>query len=378
MNRPRQRLLVIAAPALFALSALTQAGDALSERIYFVQPDGLHALVYTTSRTESDSYSLWFREEAGYRQEDYLRDFLYLFPKSGEWSESGKAGHKVLKLPSGSFASLEWTELAENNRLMVDENGVYRFRNWDGKATTPDGYFGLWNSPGNFEKIAYSWVFPDNLEPVSYDSNRDGEWIQRHNTVTYYGEDVNKLSFDIRYRPASGDTYDDMKGLEGDGVGVEQQAGGVKVTLEETLLFPTGVAEISDNGKSALSGLAEKLKARPSLHVVVAGHTDNVPISGGLSARYPTNWELASARSINIIHYLVDQGVAENRMESQSFSYMKPKRSNDTAEGRAANRRIEVFLSEIDEATAAAGLLDSNAGTDTVAAAIAGADATTH
>ena len=80
--------------------------------------------------------------------------------------------------------------------------------------------------------------------------------------------------------------------------------------------------------------------------MVIAGHTDNVPISAGLAVKYPTNWELSSARSINIIHRLVNQGVSQDRFESQAFSYTRPIASNDTAEGRAKNRRIEVFLTE--------------------------------
>jgi chemotaxis protein MotB len=136
--------------------------------------------------------------------------------------------------------------------------------------------------------------------------------------------------------------------MEGEGVDVEQQADGVKVTLAETLLFPTGIADISSGGKTVLDQLASRLKERPSLHVVIAGHTDNVPISAGssLAAKYPTNWELSSARSINIIHHMVKDGLDMNRFESQAFSYTRPVASNDTAEGRAKNRRIEVFLTE--------------------------------
>jgi flagellar motor protein MotB len=347
MSKPIQCCLGVTVLTLFTLASASQAGTALSERIYFVQQDGRHALVYTTSRTDLDEYNLWFKKEPGSLEEESLEEFLYLFPKSGEWNSDAKPGYRVLKLPSGNFASLEWTDLEKNGRLQVDDHGVHRFRNWDGETRTQDGYYGLWNSPGNFAQVAYSWVFPDNFEPVSHTANRKGEWVQRHNTITYYGTEVNKLSFDIQYRPATGDTYDDLLGLEGEGVDVEQEAGGVKVTLEETLLFPTGVARISDAGEAVLDRLAEKLKTRSSLHVVIAGHTDNVPISGSLAAKYPSNWELASARSINIIHYLVSQGVAESRFESHSFSFMQPIESNESAGGRGKNRRIEVFLSEM-------------------------------
>jgi flagellar motor protein MotB len=346
MKRLFQCCMAMTILVLTGVYSTAQAENAISERIYFVQQDGRHALVYTTSRTDYKDYSIWFDDKEGYTPEDYLKDFLYLFPNNGEWISEPKPGYQVLKLPNGNFASLEWADLEENGRLQVDGNGVYYYQNWDGAVKTPDGHYGLWNSPGNFEQIAYSWVFPDNLVPVSNVANQEGEWVQRHNTVTYYGTNVNDLTFNIQYRPATNGAYDDFKSMEGEGVDVEQQATGVKLTLAETLLFPTGVAQVSSGGNAVLKQLADRLKNRPSLHVVVAGHADNVPISGGLAVKYPTNWELSSARSLNVIHQLVDQGVAQERFESQAFSYMQPVASNDTAEGRAKNRRIEVFLTE--------------------------------
>ena len=250
---------ILLLPGIFSSA---QAGNAISERIYFVQQDGRHALVYTTSRTDYKDYSIWFEDKEGYKPEDYLQDFLYLFPNNGEWSSDPKPGYQILKLPNGNFASLEWADLEENGRLKVDSNGVYYYQNWDGAEKTPDGHYGLWNSPGNFEQIAYSWVFPDNLEPVSNAANQEGEWVQRHNTVTYYGTDVNDLTFNIQYRPATGSAYDAFKDMEGEGIDVEQQATGVKVTLAETLLFPTGIAEISSSGKTVIDQLAARLKER--------------------------------------------------------------------------------------------------------------------
>jgi chemotaxis protein MotB len=321
-----------------------EAPGVVSERIYYLQDDGRNAMVYTTSRTDYANYDLWFRAKEGYADDDYLKDFLYLFPNAGDWH--GKDGFKALKLPLGSFASLEWTDLEADRRLQVDGDGIFSYRNWDGSEKTPDGHYGLWNAPDNFAQIAYSWVFPDNLEPIVYEANRQGEWVRRHNTLTFYGQDVNDLVFTIEYRPKTADAYKDLKGLEGEGVEVDQMPGGVKLTLAETLLFPTGVAEISAEGKAVLSKLARTLRERPSLNIVVSGHTDNVPIGPKLAARYPTNWELSSARSINVIHYLVKNGIAQPRFESRAFSYMRPRDTNDTPEGRQRNRRMEVFLVE--------------------------------
>jgi chemotaxis protein MotB len=261
----------------------------------------------------------------------------------------------VLRLPYGDFASLKWTNLEDNGRLVVDENGVYYLRSWNGdvESKTSDGHFGIWNSPGDFKRIACSWVFPKNLEPINYLANREGEWKRRHNTLTFYSQDVNDLFFALEYRPISGDAYESLKELEGEGIEVEQQPTGVKMTVAETLLFPSGVATISNEGAILLGRLAESLKQQTSMNIVVAGHTDNVPISSKLETRFPTNWELSSKRAINIIHYLVAQGIAETRFTAHAFSYMQPRASNNDETGRAKNRRIEIMLNnaEVDSET---------------------------
>lgn len=151
MKQPSPYCLAVAIPLLAAAVSSVRADDAVSERIYFVQQDGRHAMVYTTSRTDYSDYSLWFSEKEGYQPEDYLENFLYLFPQSGEWSNDSKPGYRALKLPQGNFASLEWTDLEDKGRLQIDSDGVYHYRNWDGETRTPDGHYGLWNSPGEFE-----------------------------------------------------------------------------------------------------------------------------------------------------------------------------------------------------------------------------------
>jgi chemotaxis protein MotB len=351
MKNTIQCFLALNLTLLSAAFAPLYADSAVSERIYFIQQDGRHALVYTTSRSDYTNYSLWFGKEEGYQQEDYLKNFLYLFPSSGEWTSKEEGKYMAMKLPQGDFASLKWTNLEDKGRLKVDNDGVYYFRNWNSEieGKTSDGHFGIWNDPGNFEKIACSWVFPENLEPVTYIANHEGKWEQRHNTLTYYGQDVNDLMFAIQYRPTSNGAYEDLKELEGEGVEVEQQPTGIKMTLAETLLFPSGVAAISDEGKAVLTRLAETLKQQTTLNVVVAGHTDNVSIGPALAKTYPTNWELSSARAINIIHHLVEQGVAEPRFEAQALSFMRPLESNDTEAGRTKNRRIEIMLTEAEQ-----------------------------
>jgi flagellar motor protein MotB len=337
---------ILLALCLLLSASFSEASGVVSERVYFLEEDGRHALVYTTNRSEYDNYNMLFRNREGYTLKDYIKNFLYIHPDEYTWDTVSQKGYTILKMSGKNFAGLERVELGSG--LHVTADGVYNFNNNRNKVKTPDGHYGLWNSPDNFKKITYSWVFPANLEPVQYRSNRHGKWVQRHNTITYYGSDVNNLEFEIEYRPSTHETYDTLRdnlANEND-VKVEQVPTGVKITLAATVLYPSGIADLTDNGKSVLAKLAETLKDRGDVNIIVEGHTDNVPISKKLTSTFATNWELASARSINIVHYLVEKGIAESRFESRAFSYHRPIASNDTEKGKTKNRRIELLIEE--------------------------------
>jgi chemotaxis protein MotB len=342
MRRVEQSII---AGGLILASGMACAG-VTSEQIYYLAEDGLHALVYKTSRSDYERYTMWFRQGSVTAPEKHLDDFLYLFPQKHQWQSDAKPGYDLLQFPGGNFASMERVSLGLAVTHNASSDGHYTFSNWDRRSKTPDGHYGVWNAPDPFEQIAYSWVFPDNLEPVSYDANRKGEWIARNNTITYYGSDVNDLTFTIRYRPRSNDTYQALKsGLQGETqVQVEQQSDGVKLTLEETLLFPSGVAELSGPGKSVLAKVADTLKERDDIALVAAGHTDDVPIGSDLAPRYATNWELSAARAMAVIHFLGTRGIAGTQMEARAYGPDRPRASNATAEGRSKNRRTELLI----------------------------------
>ena len=90
--------------------------------------------------------------------------------------------------------------------------------------------------------------------------------------------------------------------------------------------------------------MAGNLKDVPH-QVRVQGHTDNVPIP---SARYPSNWELAGARAAEVVKILADNGIGEDRLSAVSYGEFRPRASNDTPEGCAKNRRIEIRRQPMD------------------------------
>ena len=124
---------------------------------------------------------------------------------------------------------------------------------------------------------------------------------------------------------------------------------GLKLNLSEEILFPSGSARLNASGQAVLRKVGRRLLELPH-SIEVEGHTDDVPVARS----YPSNWELAAARASSVVRLLVDLGVEPDRLKAVSRGEFMPVASNDTAEGRAKNRRIEIQLdAPIDESDTA-------------------------
>jgi chemotaxis protein MotB len=119
---------------------------------------------------------------------------------------------------------------------------------------------------------------------------------------------------------------------------IEQLREGLRLNLSQSILFPSGSASLNRQGRSVLKTVAARLAELPH-DVEVQGHTDNVALKGPR-----TNWELAAERSAQVVRLFADSGVDPRRLTVVSFGENAPIAPNDTAEGRAKNRRIEIRL----------------------------------
>jgi chemotaxis protein MotB len=124
---------------------------------------------------------------------------------------------------------------------------------------------------------------------------------------------------------------------------ISQLRQGLQLNLTQDVLFASGSPELNDAGRSVLRKVAQRLQEVPH-RVEVRGHTDSVPIRGGLAARYPSNWELAGARASGVVRFLAERKIDPRRLVSVSLGEYEPIASNDTADGRQKNRRIEIML----------------------------------
>ncbi|MBN9483733.1 MAG: hypothetical protein BGO70_09020 [Bacteroidetes bacterium 43-93] len=118
--------------------------------------------------------------------------------------------------------------------------------------------------------------------------------------------------------------------------------GKVYVSMQESLLFPSGSAVVNKGGKDALAKVAGVLNTNPDINVEVEGHTDNKPIK---TKMYPDNWALSTARAVAITHVLTDDySVPPVKIKASGRSEYEPVATNATEEGRALNRRTEIIL----------------------------------
>ena len=116
----------------------------------------------------------------------------------------------------------------------------------------------------------------------------------------------------------------------------------LQIDLKDSILFPSGGVETSPQAQTIFTEIAGILKSYEN-PVQVEGFTDNVPIRNG---RYPTNWELSSARATEIVKFLASQGVAPERLAAVGYGEFQPLVSNDTEMGRAQNRRVAVMIAK--------------------------------
>jgi chemotaxis protein MotB len=117
--------------------------------------------------------------------------------------------------------------------------------------------------------------------------------------------------------------------------------GRMVVELATDVLFASGKADLSDAGKAAVAEVGAVLAQMPDRKFQVEGHTDNVPIK---TPQFPSNWELASARAITVVRALVDAGLRPSHVSAAAYGEFRPVAPNDSAEGKAANRRIEITV----------------------------------
>jgi chemotaxis protein MotB len=128
-------------------------------------------------------------------------------------------------------------------------------------------------------------------------------------------------------------------------VRLTESGGRLRVDLVDKILFESGEAQISRRGEGVLARVGAVLSQIDDKTIQVSGHTDNLPLGDKLTAQFPTNWELSTARAVNVVRFLVDKAsVPPQRLVASGYGEWSPVASNKSPTGRARNRRIEILL----------------------------------
>ena len=123
-------------------------------------------------------------------------------------------------------------------------------------------------------------------------------------------------------------------------VEIQLQENGVMFRIQAPFLFGSGLAELRDEPQNVLNELSVLFKKFPYL-IRIEGHTDSIPIN---SERYPSNWELSSARAVTVARYFQGLGLPPERIAATGYGEYHPIEDNSSAQGRQKNRRVEIFL----------------------------------
>ena len=168
------------------------------------------------------------------------------------------------------------------------------------------------------------------------------------NEINRLNQDVNSLS---QSTSSLSQTKEDLERrlkdqINSGDLAIQMQGRGLVVTIANNILFDSGKTEVRSSAASTLNTLGDEInKLEASQVVFVEGHTDNDPIK---HSNFKSNWELSTTRATEVIHYLVSNvGVDPSQLAASGFGEYRPVASNDTRQGKAKNRRVEIIISPL-------------------------------
>ncbi len=224
----------------------------------------------------------------------------------------------------------------EAERLRQDELFVYM----EAKASSADEIASKCITELSDLQTQHAYVKKINKQ-LSQNNLKLGRDLQKQKSVIILQEQVIRLLDDTK-KTIESSLKDQIAAKDIEVIETENQ---VKMILVDKILFESGSVDVSDEGKALLMIIAKSIRDSKSQNIIVEGHTDNKPISGRLINRFPSNWELSTARASAVVRFLqqADNLPARN-FSVHGYSFYRPLASNETAEGRSQNRRIEIIL----------------------------------
>jgi len=194
---------------------------------------------------------------------------------------------------------------------------------------------------------AQSSILQDQVKKLS----GDVEALKKENdTLQANVKDLSQQAQKAEQLEKATQTYQDLtkkleKEIQAGKVEVTEMKNRLTMTMVDKIIFPSGSTVISKEGKAVLDKVVSILKDVKDKRIQIEGHTDNVQIVSDLKKRFPTNWELSTARATIVVRYLQEKGgIDPTLLSATGYSEYQPVASNDTEDGKHKNRRIEIVL----------------------------------
>lgn len=171
-------------------------------------------------------------------------------------------------------------------------------------------------------------------------SQKMNELDERERTINELQDMINAQT--ERVQNLLNSVKDALLGFSSDELTVREKDGKVYVAMSDKLLFESGSARVDKRGKEALAKLAEVLNKQSDIDVYIEGHTDSKPIN---TAQFKDNWDLSVIRATSVVRILTkDYGVKPLQIQPCGRGEFMPVADNETANGRAKNRRTEIIM----------------------------------
>jgi chemotaxis protein MotB len=178
-------------------------------------------------------------------------------------------------------------------------------------------------------------------------AQKDAQIGELQSEVTRLNQEVSNLENDVaQQQKLNAELKSSLADLEQQKkILMEEKDGLTHITMDGAATFGSAQAWLTDDAKNTLDRIWGVLRNYPDRRILIEGHTDNRNISTDYQVKYPTNWELSTARALSVLHYLTAKyKVDYARFAAVGYGPSQPVASNDTAAGRAQNRRVVITV----------------------------------
>ena len=322
--------------------------DGTIETIAFIGDDLQTGIVYKNVRYDKFGKKSWLFEE------NYNRNNLsYIKPDGYRWKKEKYDGVKYDELLFGNtnnYAFLKRVNLKNDLNLeRMKDNKTEWYLFIDGgscldKNCTQDENIVSVVIPKRFKISGYEAYEKKYENSSKYDYKKNANFKIIDNTVTLYTKNIAGAYLKLWIQdltPTSEIFNDVLKSLEKfSEISVYKTDTETKIVMPMDNVFASGKAESNKTGKKWLKALSSTLKNKNYKEIRIEGHSDNIPIKG----KYPSNWELSSARASSTVRFMIEEGIDRNKIAAIGYSDTKPLVDNNSKANRAKNRRVEIII----------------------------------